>query len=405
MDGVYHYNDTHETTFRDCLVVGSGRNGITFTRANHNVKISRCRFRDIAVQHIDSEPSQIFVPFDILVEGCTFERPSGPRQFVVSVAGSGGDEANRTHNWRFIGNRFEGCVNVTFARNIAFSGNEWVTPDETYERQCLTLNHIAEHIAITGNTFESTVDCIKLEGILNADQQPPLQQPRHITIDGNTFILLQRMAQPGRRNGVNASGPGEYVFSNNLVLGPADGTDVALFHRATRPSKSVIICGNILRQCFIGFVLVSAGTRRFERVVLQGNTFDPGPLPASFALALDRNELFPDPDDPEPDPKKKKKVKVIEDFVMADNIWTGPGVVPVAGIQQTKTGEIIEPYNGKQIWRTDGNAGIQATYSCVGSPLGQFDAPIGSLAVRRDGGSGSTLYVKEADTMAGWSAK
>jgi hypothetical protein len=390
-DGVYHHNDTRETTFRDCLFAGSGRNGITFTRATHNVKISRCRFRDIAAQQIDSEPFQTFVPSDILVEGCTFERPAGPRKFVVSVADSGAAEADRTHNWRFIGNRFEGCVIVTWARNVTFSGNEWVIPDETYERPCLTLNRMTEHVTVTGNTFESTVDCIELRA-------PSIdQQPRHITIHGNTFKMLQRTEQPASRNAVNArAGPSEYVFSNNTVLGPPDGTVVALNHRATRRNKSVIIRGNILRQCLVGFQLMSRGTERFERVVLEGNTFDPGLLPASFALVLDQNELVGDADE---------NIKVIEDFVIANNIWTGVGVVPVARVKKDDTGETLVPYDGKQLWRTDGNAGIQATYSCVGSPIGQFDAPIGSLAVRRDGGIGTTLYVKEAITKDGWSAK
>lgn len=379
-DGVYHHNDTRETTFRDCLFVGSDRNGITFTRANHSVKISRCRFRAISVQHIDSEPGQAVVPFDILVEGCTFERAVGESDFVVSVAGHSGDNEDRTHNWRFIGNRFGGSVNVTWARDIVFSGNEWVISDETYAKPCLFLNRTTEHVAVTGNTFESTVHCIEFQATSGVGQQP-----RHVTIDGNTFVLLQRTGQPVTRFAVNAAaGPGEYVFSNNTVLGPPDGTGRALNHRPTRRNKSVIVRGNIVRQCIIGFQLVSAATDRFERVVLEGNTFDPGLLPASFAVFLDRD------------------ANVIDDFVMANNIWTGVGVVPVARLLK---GDIIVPYDGSQLWRTDGSAGIQATYSCLGSPVGQFDAPIGSLAVRRDGGTATTLYVKEAVTSAGWTAK
>jgi hypothetical protein len=381
MDGAYHHNDTHETTFRDCLFSGSGRNGITFTRATHNVKISRCRFRNIAAQQIDSEPEQALVPFDVIVEGCTFEPATGSTKFVVSVAGAGAADENRTHNWRFIGNRFEGSVIVTWARNIVFSGNEWVVADETYENSCLILNRMTEHVAITGNTFESTIDCIELRAT-SIDQQP-----RHITIDGNTFKLLQRTTQPAQRIAINATaGPGEYVFSNNTVLGPADGTVVALQHRATRLNRSVIIRGNIVRQCLVGFQLVSAGTDRFARVVLDGNTFDPGPLAATFAVVLDRNK------------------NVIDDFVMANNIWTGEGIVPVAR-KKDNVSDALVPYDGTQLWRMDGSAGLQATYSCFGSPTGQFDAPIGSLAVRRDGGNGSTLYVKEAAMSDGWSPK
>jgi len=415
MDGTYHYIDVHEVTFRDCLFTGCGRDGMAFTRAAHNVKISRCQFGDITGQQIDSEPKKtVDVPYDILVEGCTFEPATGPGKFVVSVEGAGAQ--NRTHHWRFIGNRFEGSVVVTWARDIVFSGNEWVIPDETYTNPCLYLNRKTEHVTITSNTFESTVDCILFQAPWENKNLPSdLQQPRYITIDGNAFLLLQRTTWPAERIVVNAkAGPGEYVFSNNMVLGSSDGTVVALHHRATRPNKGVIIRGNIVRQCKVGFKLLFGGLEhpmgapfplplnRFERVVLEGNTFDPGSLPASFALILDQNALFKDPNDP----TKTKKVKVIEDFVMADNIWTGAGLVPVAGLSfDTNHNEILSPYDGKQIWHTDGNAGIQSTYSCCGSPLGQFDAPIGSLAVRRDGGIGSTLYVKEVDTPTGWIAK
>jgi hypothetical protein len=419
MDGAYHYTDTHEVTFRDCLFTGCGRDGIAMTKAAHNVKISRCRFRDIAAQQIDSEPKNtVDVPYDIVVEGCTFEPATGPGKVVVSVEGAGA--AKQTHHWRFIGNRFEGPVVVTWGRNIVFSGNEWVIPDETSTNPCLFLKRKTEHVTITGNTFESTIDCILFEAPWEDPTLPSdLQQPRYISIDGNTFLLLQRTAQPAERIVVNAeAGPGEYVFSNNMVLGSSDGTVVALHHRATRTNKGVIICGNIVRQCKVGFKLLFGGRaypeetpsplplNRFERVVLEGNTFDPGSLPASFALILDQNAVFPDPNDPETDPAKKKKVKVIEDFVMAGNIWTGVGLVPVACLKK-KPGEEarLVPYDGIQIWHTDGNAGIQSTYSCCDSPLGQFDAPIGSLAVRRNGGTGATFYVKEADTMAGWIAK
>lgn len=322
------------------------------------------------------------MPFDILVEGCTFERADGERDFVVSIAGHSGNDPDRTHHWRLIGNRFGGAVNVTWAHDIVFSANEWVIADETYPHPYLFVNHTTEQVVIMGNTFESTVDCIDLRATTT-----PGQQPRHVTIDGNTFVLQQRTGPPVVRLAVDASaGPGEYIFSNNTVLGPADGTGVVLFHRSTNRNKSVIIRGNIVRQCSMGFRLVSAGMERFERVVLEGNTFDPELLPATAAVSLE------------------KDVNVLDDFVMANNIWTGTGVVPVRedhGFQMDN----IEPYAGSQVWRTDGSAGAQATYSCKGSPLDQFDAPVGSLAVRRDGGVATTLYVKEASTAAGWVAK
>jgi hypothetical protein len=152
----------------------------------------------------------------------------------------------------------------------------------------------------------------------------------------------------------------------------------------------VVIRGNIVRQCNVGFRLDSAlGDDRFERVVIEGNNFDPGALSASFAVVLKR-------DDPSDDP-------VIDDFVLANNVWTGAGVLPMA--RPRSSGSSFVPYDGQQLWRTDGSAGLQATYSCLGSPVGAFDAPVGSIAVRRDGAPGSTLYLKEALTPAGWTPK
>ncbi|MCD6674841.1 MAG: hypothetical protein LT106_18565 [Burkholderiaceae bacterium] len=42
----------------------------------------------------------------------------------------------------------------------------------------------------------------------------------------------------------------------------------------------------------------------------------------------------------------------------------------------------------------------------VGSPEGVVEAPVGTLYTRKDGGAGSTLYVKQSGTgSTGWSAK
>lgn len=44
--------------------------------------------------------------------------------------------------------------------------------------------------------------------------------------------------------------------------------------------------------------------------------------------------------------------------------------------------------------------------TCTGTPEGAITAPVGSLALRSDGGAGTTLYVKESGTgNTGWIAK
>lgn len=58
-------------------------------------------------------------------------------------------------------------------------------------------------------------------------------------------------------------------------------------------------------------------------------------------------------------------------------------------------------------WVSDGTAWRQATaIICTGTPLGAVIAPVGSWALRTDGGASTTFYVKESATDAtGWVAK
>jgi len=63
--------------------------------------------------------------------------------------------------------------------------------------------------------------------------------------------------------------------------------------------------------------------------------------------------------------------------------------IPVADAGATQNFEAIE----KQI--------IVVT----GSPQGEVQAPIGTIALRKDGEVGATMYVKESAAITGWVAK
>lgn len=56
--------------------------------------------------------------------------------------------------------------------------------------------------------------------------------------------------------------------------------------------------------------------------------------------------------------------------------------------------------------RIGGSPGGVEIWECTGTPETQVTAPVGSLALRRDGGAGTTIYVKESGSAAtGWIAK
>ncbi len=62
---------------------------------------------------------------------------------------------------------------------------------------------------------------------------------------------------------------------------------------------------------------------------------------------------------------------------------------------------------GGSMWGSTGSGWAPAApIRCTGTPEAQIVAPVGSLALRTDGGAATTLYVKESGTgNTGWVAK
>ncbi|WP_127583439.1 glycosyl hydrolase family 28-related protein [Paenibacillus koleovorans] len=88
----------------------------------------------------------------------------------------------------------------------------------------------------------------------------------------------------------------------------------------------------------------------------------------------------------------------------------------LASMQGASIGTIFNPYSIPEWYSTYGNFQKQlrltggtllpAVYMVEGSPEGVLFAPVGSLAMRTDGGAQATLYVKESGTgSTGWRAK
>lgn len=62
--------------------------------------------------------------------------------------------------------------------------------------------------------------------------------------------------------------------------------------------------------------------------------------------------------------------------------------------------------NGATPFVMSGTPGYAAVWSVGGTPEGQITERVGAVAYRRDGGAGTTMYVKESGTgNTGWVAK
>lgn len=57
-------------------------------------------------------------------------------------------------------------------------------------------------------------------------------------------------------------------------------------------------------------------------------------------------------------------------------------------------------------WEWGAKGAAPAILTCTGTPEGVVTAPVGSLALRIDGGAGTSLYVKQSGTgNTGWVGK
>ncbi len=76
----------------------------------------------------------------------------------------------------------------------------------------------------------------------------------------------------------------------------------------------------------------------------------------------------------------------------------------------------VPNYKGEPYYRDNGEIWIATSTAaagwrcnlryCTGTPEGAVTAPVGTLAVRSDGGASTTLYVKQSGTgNTGWVAK
>lgn len=112
---------------------------------------------------------------------------------------------------------------------------------------------------------------------------------------------------------------------------------------------------------------------------------------------------------------------ILHEFKIGDMVAAGPWVCQVPGkcrqallvsypsLTATRGARVIltDVGLGLTVWITNGTIWRPETpIICTGTPEGVVVAPVGSLAVRTDGGAGTTLYVKQSGTgNTGWVAK
>lgn len=374
-DGFYFYNEANQSIVRNVIATGNVRNGLTFGGNSNGASVTGSQFIGNGVQQIDSEPVGTNTVNNITITDCTLDATGGSGAYVLTVSGPG--SASRSTGWKVAGNTLNGGTLMVWVDNVLFANNTGInaTPRPSVETQARVVN-----ISIIGNNFHLTQPLLVANqaGILIAGSAAD-NMAEGVVIANNTVQIDDPNAF-----GVQATGVVSVRITNNRLRGAgvASAPYAGINVRAAVPTvdfRTAVIAGNTI-----------ANFGQFG-ISVDGN------LDAKL-LSLDVLDNIMDNDTTTP--SMTIGIRLSDDANPAKQI-------SMFGNQFLRGVSLpIYHYPQNAIVLIGGSPGINPIYSVIGTPEGQVAAPVGSLAIRRDGGSGTTYYVKQSGTgNTGWVAK
>lgn len=322
---------------------GNTRNPISVCDVDDAYIINNRIFGTTGGEAIDSEPNGEETRTGLTVIGNTISHP------LYAMSTGGFSSAAPRKNTRFIGNNIiSGGFMVVYTQDTVISGNTG-TITQVYG------NHYNKNISITNNIFDVTTNASRLYAV--SLQRSSGGTPENIHIAGNTFTSSVA-------GGIQVWGGTGHRFINNRITGAVTaGVNI----RPTGTMQDIVIAGNVL-----------TGSTR-----------------GVYVQAYTTTEVI--------------NAQIVNNIIRGTSI-SGIDLQTTPMPRLHMSGNILEPttggISGSQPYTISGQGGNAGIWSVVGTPEGVITERIGAVAYRRDGGTGTTMYVKESGTgNTGWVAK
>lgn len=255
-DGVYFYVGGSGTV-TNSEIHHNDRNGVTFGGPNDGPTITDNWFHDIAVQHIDSEPTAPNAVSNVLLARNTFDR-GDTTDFLVAM---GSSTLYPSVGWTIEDNQFNGgCLRIIWSSDSVVRGNTWTMSDPAYPKWCVQVYNRSTETLIEGNVFTSAVEAVRITAT-GADQQP-----EGVILRDNTFTMTAAV------DACDGSGAKSVTFSDNDVTWTGDGGH-GFDHRFTVRGDSMTVTGNTFDGASKAVRLTSAATDICDAATVTGNSF------------------------------------------------------------------------------------------------------------------------------------
>lgn len=363
-DGIYLGFTTHSTDveIRGCDFDDLNRNGITIGGAD-NVLIKKCHFGDgIAATAIDGEsPSDAANSTNVEVAGNTIEANN---QYAITTTGNSASGLNS--NWKIHHNTLlGGSVDVTYTSKVKIHHNE-ITGANLASTPGIQVGHAVNGISIHHNTVTS-----------------PVYRGIYLFSSGSNFVQNAKIhhnvvSAAAENDGIRLTTVSNAEVSHNDITGNGGSAGAGVYVLASIADVSnVKVTDNTCRNFSSegGIRGSRSSTFRLKNCILTFNIVEDtqGSPTMTTGISLAAADF-------------------IDGIVMHDNI-KGVGVTTL----NTHWTDLLIQLGGY---------GARPTYSGTGTPEAAITASIGAMFLRRDGGAGTTLYVKESGTgNTGWVGK
>jgi hypothetical protein len=375
-DGFYFYTNANDSLVIDCYATANERNGLTLGGGGQSgCIIVGGQYTGNAIQQIDSEPGGTTQKITILGARLT---PGATDDFALTV--SGFNAGTRAKNWHIVGCIIDGPINCVWAESIAFIGCSGVSTSTTLPhlriyRSCSKISSVGCHWASPNVGSDAAV--VHVTGTGSGDA------PELVEFSGGSIRTTAAIMY-----GVVANGCTSLSFNNVQLEGAAvalHGSTHGIYVRSTTALnhvKSVVIHGCTFKNFGNGGVMFdgTSGAEFIYNAAVTACSFD-----STVAGVMPNAITWNHPATPF---NAVQKATSIGNRILG-NVTTMNATYPTCPIL------------------IGGNDGPGAIYSCAGTPEGAIVANLGAMALRRDGGGATTLYVKTADDglNTGWTAK
>jgi hypothetical protein len=374
-DGIFFYSNANKGLVFDCYCLDNDRNGLTLAGlATDGCTIIGGQFIGNAAQQVDSEAGG--ATDNVALVGSYLDADGG-NDFALTC--SGYSRTARSTGWLVHGCTINGPVNAVWCDGLSLQGNR-ITSNST-DKPAIKLHRKCVGVSIVGNVLKATANAaddsvIYIEGADNTDGD----RSARIVIANNDIVNTQANGY-----GILGLAMEDIVIANNTIIG---GGAVAagywgIYLRSTLssfPVSSARVFGNTVKNFGSGAVaFAGSGAATITAANVSHNCFT-------------------------------SDVASVQDIGVSFNVDGTNAVQQATWIGNDCTGNTtteISDYPSSGVVLVGGNHGAPgAIYSCTGTPEGVITAGIGSLALRRDGGASTTLYVKTSGTgNTGWTAK